>query len=107
MGSVEGCWRTWHDLRRVRDVPIISAHPCAFPRRLHQMWGTTPSTPPRGPLRQTCPERDNGKRFWLLYKRGVSKRNSAAQEQQKTAGERSLHEQGGAHREDRGGGRGD
>ena len=25
MGSIESCWRTWHDLRRVRDLPIISA----------------------------------------------------------------------------------
>ena len=25
MGSIESCRRTWHDLRRVRDLPIISA----------------------------------------------------------------------------------
>jgi hypothetical protein len=24
MGSVEGCRHTWHGLRRVRDLPIIS-----------------------------------------------------------------------------------
>ena len=24
MGSIESCRRTWHDLRRVRDLPIIS-----------------------------------------------------------------------------------
>jgi hypothetical protein len=24
MGSIDGCRHTWHDLRRVRDLPIIS-----------------------------------------------------------------------------------
>src|SRR5918997_4867896 len=70
------------------------------------MWCTSHSTPPRGPFRRTRPKRGGGKRFWLPYKWGVSESNTAAQEQQKTAGERGSHEQGGAHREDRQGGRG-
>jgi hypothetical protein len=78
------------------------AHPCALQKRLHQMWCTSHSTPLRGPLRQIRPEHGGGKGSWLPYKRGVSKPNTAAQEQQqKTVGERSHHEQGGAHREDR------
>lgn len=65
------------------------------------MWCTTPSTPLGGPFCQISPERDGGKGSWLPYKRMVSKPDTAAQEQHKTAGERSHHEQGGAHRKDR------
>ena len=63
-GRPEG-QRVWALSRLLAHVarPATSSRPsdylgpalqlCVFPRRLHQMWCTSPDTPPRGPLRQT------------------------------------------------------
>ena len=43
-------------------------YPFAFPRRLHQMWCMSHSTPPHHPFHQTHRERGGGKWSQLPYK---------------------------------------